>query len=64
MKKRWNITTYDHGEAVEVAQGVSHEDALTAIRYAVEGRTPDRGEDVAELSELRRPDYAPLAHAA
>ncbi|HEX2708866.1 MAG TPA: hypothetical protein VHM66_12750 [Solirubrobacterales bacterium] len=33
----WNITTYSDGKAVGAAQGLSHDEAIAAIRQAMYG---------------------------
>jgi hypothetical protein len=36
----WKITTLEDGEAVASVEGVSHENAVAAIRNAMYGRDP------------------------
>ncbi|MDX6625467.1 MAG: hypothetical protein QOE56_456 [Solirubrobacterales bacterium] len=39
-KSTWKITTLKDGEAVASVEGVSHENAVAAIRNAMYGRDP------------------------
>jgi hypothetical protein len=59
MMKTWTIKTISEGEAVRVEQGVSHEDAVSAIYHAMRGQDP-----VGESLGSVRGEQSPVAENA
>jgi hypothetical protein len=59
MKKTWTIKTIRDGEAVRVDEGVSSNDAVTAIYRAMHGQDP-----IGDRIDAVKGERAPVAEPA